>query len=135
MSKVQNKKPLTKKITFRITEEEYDKFQLLFKNAKINDKRYTTSDFIRNAIFSNNPKFEVIKTKTIIRDRFCKDESLKIYHLNRIGNNINQIAHKLNSNQYDNLILKELNEINLLLKAYLWLLNLIKKLEVAQEKD
>ncbi len=113
-----NKKtaPLSKKITFRINESEYKKFQILFKNAKLNKKKYTTSDFIRNIIFENNPKFEVIKTKTIIRDKPCKDESLKIYHLNKIGNNINQIAYALNIRKQDIHILKKLDNISELLK-------------------
>jgi len=115
----QKKKPLSKKITFRINEEDYKNFQTLFYNAKLNNKRYTTSDFIRNAIFSNNPKFEIVKTKTIVRDRFCKDESLKIYHLSRIGNNINQMAHRLNSGDVDEQLQKKLDEIIELLKAYL----------------
>jgi hypothetical protein len=114
-----NKKtaPLSKKITFRINESEYEKFQMLFKNAKLNKKKYTTSDFIRNIIFENNPKFEVIKTKTIVRDKPCKDESLKIYHLNKIGNNINQIAYTLNTGKVDIHILKKLDNISELLKV------------------
>jgi len=116
---LKNKKtaPLSKKITFRINESEYEKFQMLFKNAKLNKKKYTTSDFIRNIIFDNNPKFEVIKTKTVIRDRPCKDESLKIYHLNRIGNNVNQIAYNLNTRKEDIHILKKLDDISELLKV------------------
>lgn len=114
-----DKKPLNKKITFRINEKEYEKFQMLFYNAKSNNKKYTTSDFIRDAIFNHQHKIEIIKTKTIIRDRFCKDESLKIYHLNKIGNNINQIAYKLNSGIEDENILKKLDEISHLLKALL----------------
>lgn len=116
---IKNKKPLTKKITFRISEEEYFKFKALFANAKSQNKRYTTSDFVRDAIFSNNHKIEVVKTKTIIRDRFCKDEGLKIYHLNRIGNNLNQIAYKLNNGSDDKHLEQKLNEISHLLKAML----------------
>ena len=108
--------PLSKKITFRINESEYNKFQMLFKNAKLNNKKYTTSEFIRNIIFDNNPSFEVIKEKTIIRDRPCKDESLKIYHLNKIGNNINQIAYNLNKGHHDELLLQKLNKISIVLK-------------------
>ena len=112
-----NTAPLSKKITFRINASEYEKFQMLFKNAKLNKKKYTTSDFIRNIIFENNPKFEVIKTKTIVRDKPCKDESLKIYHLNRIGNNINQIAYNLNNGKHDIKIIEKLDNISELLKV------------------
>ena len=116
------KKPssLTHKITFRVSEEEHERFKSLFKNACLNRKKYTLSDFVRDAIFANDVSEKVIveREKVVVRDRPCKDESAKIYHLSRIGNNLNQLAHYANKErEIDEKILKELQEIREYLKA------------------
>mgnify|MGYP000284446720 CR=1 FL=1 len=116
------KTSLNKKITARITEKDHTTFNTLFKHAKLGKTRYTTSDFIRDSIFNNNldDKINIVQIKTVYRDRFCKDESLRIYHLSKIGNNINQMAHKMNNGDILNQsILFELQEINKVMKALL----------------
>lgn len=111
---------LTHKITFRVSEEEHERFKSLFRNACLNRKKYSLSDFVRDAIFANDVSEKVIiqREKVVIRDRPCKDESAKIYQLSRIGNNLNQLAHYANKERdIDEKILKELQEIKEYLKA------------------
>ena len=106
---------LNRKITFRLSEIDFHDFNLIFSNAKVNKKKYTTSDFIRDKVFDKklSEQIKVVQTNTVYRDRFCPDESLKIYYLSKIGNNINQIAKYANSNkQIDHHVLKELEKTN-----------------------
>ena len=111
---------LTHKITFRVSEEEHERFKSLFRNACLNRKKYTLSDFVRDAIFANDVSEKVVieREKVVIRDRPCKDERAIINHLSRIGNNLNQLAHYANKKRdIDEKIQKELQEIKEYLKA------------------
>jgi len=84
-----------KRVTIRFTTDEYNK---LNKNA--NDLNLTLSHYIRYKVLGNREK---ISSK-------CDKELL--YHINRIGNNLNQIAKHCNINKsIDKLVLKELVEI------------------------
>ena len=112
---------LTHKITFRVSEEEHERFKSLFRNACLNRKKYSLSDFVRDAIFANDVSEKVIieREKVVIRDRPCKDKRAIINHLSRIGNNLNQLAHYANKKRdIDEKIQKELQEIKEYLKAF-----------------
>lgn len=79
---------------FRLTEEEADKFE-----QQITESGYTASSFFREVILKN--KTQVVK----------KEDAIKvIYHLNKMGNNINQIAHGINKAFYESIITEELME-------------------------
>ena len=84
-----------KKVTIRFTGDEYNK---LNKNAS--DLGLTLSAYIRHKVLGNR---ERITTK-------CTKELL--YEINRIGNNLNQIAKHCNiKKSVDKLVLKELVDI------------------------
>lgn len=70
----------TKRLAFRIPEDEYEKFL-----DKVISSGSTVSRFIRTAVLEN--KTRVLKQESA---------SLLMYHVCKIGNNINQIAHRVN---------------------------------------
>ncbi len=71
---------LSKRVTFRLTEEECNKFQ---ENVK--QSGYNQSEFFRKIVLTN-------KTKIVNKQDLIKI----IYHLNKMGNNLNQQTHNLN---------------------------------------
>ena len=81
-----------KRVTIRLTQEEYEKLK-----EKANTLGITTSAYIRKKILGNREK---VLTK-------CDKDLL--YEINRIGNNLNQIAKHCNINKsVDKLVLQEL---------------------------
>ena len=71
---------LSRIIRFRISEDDYSNYV-----DKVKQSGYNQSEFFRNIVLEN-------KTKVI-----NKDDGIKVvYHLNKMGNNLNQIAYKLN---------------------------------------
>lgn len=83
-----------RKITFRVTQEEYT----LIDEMKKTETRFTyggrwdLSAYIRNLVLSQTGK------KDVRVDMELKDLN---YQVRKIGVNINQIAHRLNSNNGD----------------------------------
>ena len=83
-----------RKITFRVTQEEYD----LIDSKKQTEKhfvyggRWDMSAYIRNLVLSQSGGADV---------RIDKELSHLNYEIRKIGVNINQIAHKLNANYGD----------------------------------
>lgn len=66
----------TKNIKVRLTENEYQEYLSLYENAKTTrGKKYTTSDFIRDAIFEKTPpkNMKLIRVKTPTR---CQKQRL-----------------------------------------------------------
>jgi len=82
---------LNKTVIVRLTEEDYDKF---LSNVMLSG--YTRSEFLRNAILGN-------KTKIVAKN----DATNLLYHLNKIGNNINQLAYRANLDNLENKISEE----------------------------
>lgn len=70
---------------FRANEEENRKIEMLYKLSKMN----SYSAFFRKMIINKNPI--IIDTQSFLKAN---------YELNRIGNNINQIAKKINTYNY-----------------------------------
>lgn len=92
-----------KRVTIRFTQDEYNKLKDEATKLGI-----TLSSYLRNKILGNRGN---LLTK-------CDKELL--YELNRIGNNLNQIAKHCNINKsIDKLALKELVEIERQLKRLL----------------
>lgn len=97
-----------KRITIRIEEKLKEKIKLESEKSNM-----TMSQYINNCL--NNKSIIVIeKGKEIY------------YELNKIGNNLNQIAKKVNSNIATSNDIKNLENISLELKEIWRLLNLLK---------
>lgn len=97
-----------KRITIRIEEKLKEKIKLESEKSNM-----TMSQYINNCL--NNKSIIVIeKGKEIY------------YELNKIGNNLNQIAKKVNSNIATSNDIKNLENISLELKEIWQLLNLLK---------
>ena len=97
------KKDKTQVWSFRLSQEESEKML-----DKIQQSGYSKSEFFRDIALKN-------KTKVI-----AKEDTIKIiYHHNKMGNNLNQIAHGINkallSGQInDELFRQMLRELNLI---------------------
>ena len=89
---------LTKEIKFRLSEEDYNNY--LNKDTK---SGFNRSEFFRNIVLKN-------KTKVVNKN----DAIEVIYHLNKMGNNINQIAYKLNKAFLEKKITPDLFKMNLI---------------------
>lgn len=75
-----------KQIKIYVTDEEYELF-----SVKAEEVGITKSQYVRNMIL-----YGFAQKRTV----FSKEEERKLrYELNRIGNNINQIALRVNTNQ------------------------------------
>lgn len=72
-------------ISIRLNESEIIKFSNLAKEAQMPISSFFKQSALNSLIIKPN-----------------KDLNVVIYNVNRIGNNLNQIAHKVNSNFYDN---------------------------------
>ena len=102
-------------IAFRVSKDEYAEFQDKCQRAGM-----SASEFFRDYILTNKP---VVEARTGV---YNKAELRRLLFLvNKTSNNINQLAHRANSdhlagklteNNYIN-ILKNLESINLYLKA------------------
>ncbi|MBY0379151.1 MAG: MobC family plasmid mobilization relaxosome protein [Burkholderiales bacterium] len=88
---------LTKDIKFRISEEDY-----LIYLDKVKKSGFNRSEFFRNIVLKN-------KTKVVNKN----DAIEVIYHLNKMGNNLNQIAYKLNKAFLENKITHDVFDRNL----------------------
>ena len=76
---------LNKVVVFRLSEEDYDKYQ-----TKVLSSGYTASQYFREAVLEN--KTNILK----------KDDVLQLlYHLRKIGNNINQLAYRVNLDNFE----------------------------------
>ena len=76
---------LNKVVVFRLSEEDYDRYQ-----NKVLSSGYTASQYFRDAVLDN--KTNILK----------KDDVLKmLYHLRKIGNNINQLAYRVNLDNFE----------------------------------
>lgn len=104
---------------FRLTEEEADKFE-----QQITESGYNASSFFREVILKN--KTQIVQ----------KEDAIKvIYHLNKMGNNLNQIAHGINKAFYESVIsenimekyLRQLNIVQNQQRVFLELLGIRKK--------
>ena len=111
----------TKTITFRMTREDYDKYLSLFEIAKTRkDKRYTISDFIRDAIFNKEIRnIKIVKTKSPTK---CQKNRLQmliptIINIESIAKAL--ITHRKNHNFNLNEYLLKINETNSILKGEL----------------
>jgi len=86
----------TKRVTVRFTDDEYNRLK-----EKATQFDMTLSDFIRTKLLTKREK---------VRPSKC-DKSL-LYEINRIGNNLNQIAKHCNiTKSIDKLVLQSLVEI------------------------
>ena len=106
----------TKFINVRVDEQTHKKFKDMLGSRK-------QSEFIRELLDKNEPPkvkvvekvIERVKTKKVIVDNYNRD---RIYLLNSISNNINQIAKHCNTKKrLDSSVLKKLDDILSTLKG------------------
>ena len=93
--------------TLRFSQKEYEKINQELQNANV-----TFSDFARSAI---------LKKKIIL-----PIEKDLLYELNKIGNNLNQIARAINSNEKIEVLKMLVNIENKLSELMKWLLNILE---------
>ena len=102
---MKNKKTLLKQFTFRFYDTTEDKKIIEFLDQFNKNYNFSRNDLIKKIIYQVSEK----KCPNIKKE----DKILKlIYEINRIGNNINQIAKKVNfTKKMDREVLDELAEI------------------------
>lgn len=83
-SKIKTKRLRTRGYPLRLLEEEYEIFEI-----KSHEAGLSKADFLRNMIL-----YGAAHRRTVFSDDYAKKI---LYELNRIGNNINQIAYWANS--------------------------------------
>jgi hypothetical protein len=76
---------LGKPISFRVPLEVEEEFR-----AKAEAAGMSQADFLRECVISN-------RTKVIARPTCSVDRKLLLYAINKIGNNLNQLAHAANA--------------------------------------
>lgn len=92
------------KLSFRLSNEDAEKLKIITQDSGL-----SASEFIRKVILNN--EINIIK----------KEDTIKvIYHLNKMGNNLNQIAHGINKAFLENIVTEELME------KYLRQLNMVQ---------
>lgn len=85
--------PLTKKVTVRLTQADYDRYIEILQNAQAGNKKYTASDFIRDAIY-NRPIPVVVSKRVSVGLTECDRDRVRM--LANTTNNINQLAKAAN---------------------------------------
>lgn len=85
--------PLTKKVTVRLTQADYDRYLEILQNAQAGNKKYTASDFIRDAIYNRPPPVVVSKRVSVGLTECDRD---RVRMLANTTNNINQLAKAAN---------------------------------------
>lgn len=92
------------KLSFRLSDVDAEKLKIM-----IRDSGLSASEFIRKVVLNN--EINVVK----------KEDTIKVfYHLNKIGNNLNQIAHGINKAFFEGTVTAELME------KYLFQLNTVQ---------
>lgn len=109
--------PKCKRVGFRITEDAYNLYIKQYANAEIQStkKKYSASDFFRDALFEREQKIIQINKRSTPKPRKCEQQKLRM--LVNTTNNLNQIALALNimlkSSSGDiNIYLHQLNDIH-----------------------
>lgn len=106
---------LTKPVSFRLSQTDYDAYQVKFSASGLSQ-----SDFFREHVLTN-------RTTVIARAKPSQDKRRLLYLFNKTGNNINQLAHRANSDYlagtltettYEQ-ILQSLEQISRFMKASL----------------
>lgn len=85
MAKQKGAAPLTRRITYRVSEEDYATYL-----AKVNEAGMTASEFFRVAVLTN-------RTSVVARPKASIDRQRLLFVVNKTSNNLNQIAHRANS--------------------------------------
>jgi len=84
MTKLQKKKvkALSERVAFRLTKVDYEEYL-----RKVSSSGMTSSEFFREAVLKNQTKIVVLAPET----------KELVLQFNRIGNNLNQMAHRVNA--------------------------------------
>jgi hypothetical protein len=89
--------PLDHQVSFRMTKKVFDEYE-----RKVRESGLCKSDFFREVVAKN--RTEVINTspvKTVVEHRLAPEDRRRhlklVATINRVGNNINQLAHRANA--------------------------------------
>ena len=104
---------LTRPVSFRLTEADYAAYL-----AKVEASGMKPSEFFRDAVLTN-------RTRVVAREKSSQDKARLLYLYNKTSNNVNQLAHRANSDYLAGTIseatyariLSELHTLTPLLKA------------------
>ena len=76
---------LTRRIAFRVNEADWSAYR-----DKVQASGLTPSEFFRRCVLTN-------ETQIVVRQRASSDRRQLLYAVNKIGNNLNQLAHAANA--------------------------------------
>jgi hypothetical protein len=115
MSRKPDREALPHRINVRLSDAEFDVYKLKMTAAGLN-----TSQFFRECLLTN-------RTQIIARKPASADRKRALYVMNKASNNLNQLAHAVNTERMLERVSEEtflcaldsLQSIELLLKAYL----------------
>lgn len=82
---VRGKAKLTRPVSFRLTDEDFDAYQRKFAASGL-----TQSEFFREAVLGN-------RTHVIERKKSSADYRRLLFLFNKASNNLNQLAHRANT--------------------------------------
>ena len=70
--------PLTKRISVRLTENDYKKYLSILKSSEVDGKLYTASDFVRDSIY--NRPIKTISTRNSVNQKpsKCDNDRLRM---------------------------------------------------------
>lgn len=81
----EEKEKLEKVASFRLTQADYDAYQKKFRASGL-----TQSEFFRDCVLGN-------RTQVVARPSASLEKKRMLFLVNKISNNINQMAHRANS--------------------------------------
>ena len=86
---------LDKPVSFRLSMSDYEAYQ-----KKVIESGLKPSEFFRTAVITN-------RTHVIAREKVSQDKTRLLYLFNKTSNNINQLAHRANSDYLTGVIGEE----------------------------
>ena len=89
---------LTKSLTFRLDQDDYDQYFKQFESAKIGKKKYTKSDYFRDLLHGTPPpEVTVVKREVVHKRPISQCDRQRLVMLANTTNNINQLARSINT--------------------------------------
>ena len=86
------KSPRQHELTIRLASDELERVRSLAKESG-----YSMSEFVRKLLLSKGVHLEGVGSSSRPRKTSCATDPALLYHLARVGSNLNQIARRVNS--------------------------------------
>ena len=86
------KSPRRHELTIRLASDELERVRSLAKESG-----YSMSEFVRKLLLSKGVHLEGVGSSSRPRKTSCATDPALLYHLARVGSNLNQIARRVNS--------------------------------------